>query len=440
MISRRNLIAQTAGALALRAAEQKPNILLVLADDLGFGDLSSFGAADLGTPNIDSIVQRGVRFTNFYANSPVCSPTRAALLTGLYPDCAGVPGVIRTHADNSWGYLSPGAPLLPTVLKRAGYDSALIGKWHLGLEAPNTPNLRGFDRFHGFLGDMMDDYHNHRRHGNNYMRLDDREIDPPGHATDLFSEWAVEYLRERRRASRPFFLYLSYNAPHVPVQPPPEWVERIRRREPGIDPKRAALAALIEHMDAGIGRVLDAAKEHGNTLVIFTSDNGGQLDVGADCGPLRSGKGNMYEGGIRVPACAMWPGRIAAGTQSERVSLTMDLFATACNAAGAAPPPGIDGASVLSPAPDRSTIWVRREGGDFNGRESYAIRRGPWKLLQNRPFQPYELYHLDNDPKEAANLAKAEPKVLGELAAELSRHVQRAGRVPWQPPARKPGA
>ena len=157
-------------------AQQRPNILLILADDLGYGDLSCQGATDLKTPNIDRIFNEGIRFNNCYANSTVCSPSRAALMTGCYPDLAGVPGVIRTHEDNSWGFLSPEAILLPKELKKARYHTALVGKWHLGLEAPGLPNLRGFDEFYGFLGDMMEDYYTHVREGNNYMRINDKEI------------------------------------------------------------------------------------------------------------------------------------------------------------------------------------------------------------------------------------------------------------------------
>jgi arylsulfatase A-like enzyme len=344
---------------AAGTATDKPNVLVILADDLGYGDLSCYGATDLKSPNIDRLVAAGMRFDNFYANCPVCSPTRAALMTGRYPDLVGVPGVIRTHVTNNWGYLFPQAVLLPQMLKRAGYHTALVGKWHLGLTSPNTPNERGFDHFHGFLGDMMDDYYNHRRHGFNYMRLNDREIDPEGHATDLFTQWAIDYLRERsqkreqsrvegvprvagilparaegvspsnrgpealatrgrdaRDTKQPFFLYLAYNAPHTPIQPPKEWLERVKQRESGISDRRAGLVALVEHLDAGIGRVMETLQETGlsdNTLVIFTSDNGGQLGVGGTNGPWRAGKGDMYEGGIRVPMCAVWPGRIAPG-------------------------------------------------------------------------------------------------------------------------------
>ncbi|MFB3828529.1 MAG: sulfatase [Bryobacteraceae bacterium] len=436
-LSRRGLLLAGGAAALQPGAGRRPNVLLILADDLGFGDLACYGAPDLQTPNIDGLVRSGTRFVQFYSNSPVCSPTRASLMSGRYPDCAGVPGVIRTHPENSWGYLAADAELLPATLRRAGYHTALVGKWHLGLESPNLPNERGFDYFHGFLGDMMDDYLNHRRHGINYMREDTREIDPPGHATDLFAQWAGEYLQSRRGARQPFFLYLAFNAPHVPVQPPPEWLERVRKRQPGIAPRRAALAALIEHMDSAVGKVLAALKAAGhqeNTLVIFSSDNGGQIGAGANCGPLRGNKGDMYEGGIRVPAAMAWPGVIEPGGTSERVGITLDLHATVCDAAGVAKPPRTDGVSLLGPAaPDRELFWVRRDGGGpYQGRDYYAARRGDWKLLQNSPFDPYELYNLKTDPRETRDLARAETARYRELAAALARHVQRAGAVPWQ--------
>jgi arylsulfatase A-like enzyme len=431
-----------------KADAHKPNVIVILVDDLGYGDLSSYGATDLKTPNVDSLVAAGIRFDNFYANCPVCSPTRAALLTGRYPDLVGVPGVIRTHAESNFGYLSPQAVLLPKLLKRAGYHTAIIGKWHLGLESPNVPNERGFDYFHGFLGDMMDDYYTHRRHGINYIRLNDKEIDPQGHATDLFTQWSIQYIHERAKSKQPFFLYLAYNAPHTPIQPPAEWLQRVKNREQGISDKRAKLASLIEHLDDSIGKVIGALKETGlsnNTLVIFTSDNGGQLGVGANNGPLRAGKGDMYEGGIRVPMCAVWPGRIKSSSKSNRVALTMDLLPTICEAAGAQITHEIDGRSILptlfgkpQPLEDRFLFWVRCEGGGYGGRAYYAARYGDCKLLQNSPFEQMQLYNLADDPQEAEPLDKKHP-MYDKLFAALRNHIIEAGAVPWQD-SRKAGS
>jgi arylsulfatase A-like enzyme len=423
--------------------ESKPNILLILVDDLGYGDLSCYGAEDMKTPNLDKIAASGVRFENFYANCPVCSPTRASIMTGRYPDMVGVPGVIRTHAISNFGYLSPNAVLLPEVLRKAGYDTALVGKWHLGLGSPNTPNERGFDYFHGFLGDMMDDYYNHRRHGINYMRFNNEEIDPEGHATDLFSEWASDYVRDRASSDRPFFLYLAYNAPHTPIQPPEEWLERVKDREPGIDEKRAKLVALVEHMDNGIGKVINALEESGileDTLVIFTSDNGGQLNVGASNGALNGGKGQMLEGGIKEPMFAAWAGHIEVGSNRSRVALTMDLFPTICEAAGADFHHEIDGQSILPDmlgerqpeSGERALFWVRREGGlQYGGQAFYAVRCGKWKLLQNTPFEPPKLYNLEDDPQEKRPLDKHHEQYR-TLFTELQKHIIRTGAIPWQ--------
>jgi len=414
---------------------------MILVDDLGYGDLSSYGAKDMQTPNIDNLVASGMRFDNFYANCPVCSPTRASLLTGRYPDLVGVPGVIRTHIKGNWGYLEPRAILLPQLLKRAGYHTAIVGKWHLGLASPNKPNDRGFDHFHGYLGDMMDDYYKHRRHGYNYMRLEEEEIDPKGHATDLFTQWSIDYIRRRSESKQPFFLYLAYNAPHTPIQPPEDWLTKVKKREKNIADRRARLVALIEHLDDGIGKVLEALRKTGltdNTLVIFTSDNGGQLSVGADNGPLRAGKQDMYEGGIRVPACAAWPGKIKPGSKSHRVALTMDLFPTICEAAVAKIDHKIDGRTILptllgnpQPDEDRFLFWVRREGGNYGGKAYYAARYGDYKLVQNTPFEPLELYNLKDDPKEETPLPKKH-KMYNILFNALRSHITESGATPWQ--------
>jgi arylsulfatase A-like enzyme len=436
---------------ALALPTEAPNIVLILTDDQGFGDLSSYGAHDLRTPNMDSIVARGMRFDNFYANCPVCSPSRAAILSGKYPDRVGVPGLVRTDPADNWAYLARDAVLLPAILHKAGYHTAIVGKWNLGLDAPNSPNSRGFDLFHGFLGDMMEDYLTHRRQGHNYMRLNDQEIDPPGHATDLFTQWAIQYIRERAAAAaggkdrQPFFLYLAYNAPHVPIQPPAPWLQKVQRREPGLDAKRARIVGLLEQLDDGIGQVLTALREAGleqDTLVFFTSDNGGQVDAGASVGPYRGTKGTMYEGGVRVPMAAVWPGHIRPGSRSAAVAAHMDIMASICQAAGVAPPADIDGISLLpvltgqanEPAgPERELYFVRREGGpQYLGLTSHALRRGDWKLVQNTPFAPLELYDLKADPYETHDLANSRPDVRNALARKLQEHIRQAGGTAWE--------
>ena len=419
----------------------KPNVLVILVDDLGYGDLACYGAQDMRTPKLDQLMSRGMRFDNFYANCPVCSPTRASLLTGRYPDLVGVPGVIRTHVKNSWGKLSEHAVMLPTMLKQAGYHTAIVGKWHLGLESPDKPNERGFDHFWGFLGDMMDDYWNHRRCGNNYMRLNEEVIDPEGHATDLFTAAAVDYIKGRQNQSQPFFLYLAYNAPHTPIQPPDEWLNKVKQREKDISEKRAKIVALIEHLDDGIGKVIDALEATDlakDTLVIFSSDNGGHLAAGASNGVLNGGKQQMYEGGIREPTCAVWPGKIKAGSRCDRVAVTMDIYPTVCEVAGVAIPHKIDGRSFLPTLlgqdvqeEERMLFWVRREGNVYGGRAYYAARQGNWKLLQNLPFEPMQLYNLKDDPHEDNPLRLNHP-MYRKLFSELQNHISRSGALPWQ--------
>lgn len=432
--------------LASPAAIAVPNVIVILTDDQGRGDYSTFGTADIRTPNIDRLFREGMTFNNFFANSCVCSPSRAALLTGCYPDRVGVPGVIREETpDDSWGYLARDAKLLPELLKQAGCDTALIGKWHLGIGSPNTPNDRGFDFFEGFLGDMMDDYWTHLRHGLNLMRRNRDVINPQGHATHIFTDWACNYLEERAKIAKPFFLYLAYNAPHDPIQPPLEWLEKVRRREPNISVKRAKLVALIEHLDSGIGRVLSTLDRTGlatNTLVIFTSDNGGVLSNGANNGPWRGGKGEMYEGGLRVPGAARFPGKIRPGSHTDRMTLTMDIFPTVCAAMGVQPPPNLDGVGFFptllgdsSTEPKRDLYFVRREGGPaYGGKTIEAFRRGDWKLLQNSPFAPFELYDLKSDPQEKTNLTVHEQPVFNQLEIGLRKQIQIGGQTPWQPP------
>jgi arylsulfatase A-like enzyme len=420
---------------------QHPNVLYIMVDDLGYGDLSFNGGTDIQTPHIDDLFASGATLSRFYANSTVCSPTRAAMLTGCYPDMSGVPGVIRTHEENSWGYFREDLPTLPDMLKRAGYHTALIGKWHLGLESPNMPNERGFDHFHGFLGDMMDDYWNHLRHDINYMRLNEQQIHPEGHATDLFSDWAIDYLETASASTQPFFLFLSYNAPHFPIQPPGEWLQRVKDREGNITNLRANNVAFVEHMDHGIGRVLAALQQTGldkNTIVIFTSDNGGSLPHGASNGILRGGKQNMYEGGIKAPTCFIWPGKIKQGSVANMLGLTMDLFPTLCEVAGIPVEHHIDGISLLprligkeQETNDRIVYFMRREGGSFNGLCYYAARNDRYKLIQNTPFEPLQLFDMLEDPLETQPLPHDHP-AFSQLKNALAQHIRRSGAVPWQ--------
>jgi len=270
-------------------------------------------------------------------------------------------------------------------------------------------------------------------------------VTPEGHATDVFSHWACDYLTDRAASKTPFFLYLAYNAPHDPIQPLGAWLEKVKKREPALEEKRAKLVALIEHLDEGIGKVLarlDELKLRDNTLVIFTSDNGGLLSSGANNGPWRSGKTHMYEGGLRVPFAARWPAQIKAGSSTERQATSTDIFAVACEVAGESAPKDIDGITFLptllgenQPEPERSHYFIRREGGpQYGGKTIDAIIKGDWKLLQDSPFGAQELYNLKADPQETTDLAAKEKKTFLELSALLRKEGQRGGTVGWQRP------
>ena len=332
-------------------------------------------------------------------------------------------------------------------MNRAGYHTGMVGKWHLGYEEPNLPNDRGFTFFHGFLGDMMDDYWTHLRGGVNWMRLNKKTITPKGHATEIFSRWAIEYLRKQAKdKTKPFFLYLAYNAPHFPIQPPEDWLRKVQKREPQLDLKRATNVAFVEHMDHEIGKVLDAVEELGiarDTLITFSSDNGGSVPHAATNEPWRGGKQEHWEGGIRVPTCAVWPGIIPVG-QSDELGITMDLLPTFAEIAGVPVENEIEGKSLVpiwlqgkKGDPERTLIWIRREGNfRYQGRAYYAIREGDWKLLQNHPFEPMQLVNLSKDPAEQNPLPSTHP-MARKLIGKLMLHLQESGDVPWQKPSGK---
>ncbi len=433
---------------AALTAAAGPNFLIILSDDHGYGDVSTYEEkSEVRTPNIDRIGKEGISFTAMRANCTVCSPSRAALLTGRYADRVGVPGVIRTQPENSWGWFAPGVPTLADELKKAAYHTAIIGKWHLGLESPNTPNERGFDFFKGFLGDMMDSFTTHLRHGNNYMRLNGEVIQPTGHATELFSDWAIDYLRERKQAGQPFFLYLAYNAPHFPIEPPEEWVAKVKARIPALGEERAKNVAFVEHMDHHIGRVLEALEELSladDTLLVYSSDNGGSLPHAQSNAPWRGGKQDHYDGGLRVPFALRWPSRVKAGQTSSYEGLLFDLFPTFLELAGATPSSELDAVSLVpilngSQMPAGRTLYfVRREGGPQYGGKSYeAVIRDGWKLMQNDPFSPLELYRLTEDPYETTDVSKKAPKVFRELSDAMRRQIQIGGSTAWQQAPKK---
>ena len=424
---------------SINSVAQNPNIVYILVDDLGYGDLGSYGAQDVKTPVIDELASEGKRFTRAYANSNVCSPSRAAILSGNYPDRVGVPGVIRQFEDNDWGNLSNDFVSLPDALKKSGYKTALIGKWHLGLDSPDIPNERGFDFFKGFLGDMMDDYNHHLRGGVNWMRENDIEINPKGHATDLFTQWSVDYINENKNSKNPFFLFLNYNAPHSPIQPPKKWLNLVKNRETKADLNRQKLIAFIEHLDNSIEKVLVSLEKNNlinNTVIIFTSDNGGALYYSASNKPLNGGKGNMMEGGIRVPCIVKWQSVVKPGIVKEPIML-MDFYPTLINISRKYDNLKLPSKNILPllkknmlPYDDRYMVWVRREGHVFGGRAFYAISDGRYKLLQNSPFESYVLYDLNNDPFEKNPIINKEVK--SRLQKELTKHIQISGNIPWQ--------
>lgn len=423
---------------AIVLGQSKPNIIFILADDLGYGDLQAYGSKEIQTPNIDKLAENGILFTNAYANSNVCSPSRASILTGNYPDHVGVPGVIRDNPDNTWGKLKEDAITLPQALQQNAYKTALIGKWHLGYSSPDFPNDRGFDFFKGFLGDMMDDYYTHQRNGINWMRHNKDEIFTEGvHATELFTDWAIDYVEAHANDSQPFFMFLSYNAPHDPVQPPIDFLNTIKKRTPLLSEKRQKMIAFIEHLDANVGRFMDyleTSRILENTLIVFTSDNGGALQYGASNFPLSGGKGDMYEGGIRIPCIVHLPFKKKQEQCEEAIQL-MDFYPTFISLAGGkvdtSLPSHVIPAIISSEGSHtRTMVWVRREGFIFGGQAYYAISDGRYKFVHKNPFSAYQLFDLLVDPSESNPIK--DDKKQDELKKKLTKHIQQSGQIPWQ--------
>jgi arylsulfatase A-like enzyme len=395
----------------------KPSFVFILADDLGYADLGCYGGRSSCSPSLDRMAAAGVRFTDGYANSPVCSPTRFALATGRWQyrlrGAADEPISSRTARGNPALGLPPGHPTLASLLRDAGYATALVGKWHLGFPPHFGPLKSGYDEFFGPMSGGVD-YFTHRDSGGvPDLYEGEREVQRTGYLTDLLSDKAVEFVGRAR--GKPFLLSLHYTAPHWPweTREDEEESKTIRSISHLDGGSLDTYLAMIRHMDEGIGRVLSAVDD--NTLVVFTSDNGGERF--SDNWPLTGGKMDLLEGGIRVPYIARWPGRIPAGNVTAQLALTMDWVATFLEAAGVSPHPDypLDGISLLKPVQSPSQCLERDLFWRMKFRSQKAVRSGRWKwlALEGNEF----LYDLARDPRERANRARREPERFAELRA-----------------------
>lgn len=428
------------------AKVRPPNIVIIVADDMGYADLGVHGSKDIPTPHIDALAAAGIRFTDAYVSGPYCSPTRAGLMTGRYPQRFG-------HEFNLGLQPGLGLPLtevtLADRLKAAGYRTALFGKWHLGGGAAFHPMSRGFDEFYGFLGGAHS-YLDPLPNGANAVLEGRTPVSEMGYLTDVLAERAADFIK--RQQSQPFLLYLAFNAVHTPMHASDQYLARFQHIA---DQQRRTYAAMLSAMDDGVGKTLAALREASldeSTLVFFFSDNGGPTMAGTTINgssnaPLRGSKRQTWEGGIRVPFIISWKGQLAQGTTDSRPIIQLDVLPTALAAAGLEIDPTwkLDGVNLLpyltgrlAGPPHESLFW--RLG------DNVAIRKGDWKLIRTsegplRGANPdslsalsgAELYHLADDIGEQRNLAAAHPEKLQELAAAWRRWHRELAKPLWGP-------
>jgi arylsulfatase A-like enzyme len=419
------------GAIAAAHAQtnRPPNLIVIMTDDQGYADVGFNGCKDIPTPNLDSIAQNGVRFTSGYVVYPVCSPSRAGFITGRYPQRFGYERNPRFQPGNRVSGLALTETTLADALGKVGYHSGIIGKWHLGAHPELHPLKRGFNEFFGHLGGgaryfpeeltlkeashAMDEGQSYRL----WMMRNHEPVRTTQYLTDEFSNEAVQFVT--RNKNKPFFLYLSYNAPHTPMQAAGDYLSRFANIK---NPQRRTYAAMVSAVDDGVGRLLATLREQGleqQTLVFFLSDNGGPEQANAsNNGPLRGGKSDAWEGGLRVPFAAQWPGQLPKGMVYEKPVLSLDIFATVAALAGAptnsARPldgvnlmPYLTGKNAGSP---HEAIYLRK----FD-QGAFAVRRGDYKLVIPRAGAEPQLFNLAADLGETKNLAATQPEVLGEL-------------------------
>lgn len=417
-------IASPARLLGQAARGRKPNILFIMADDLGYADVSCYGRRDYMTPAVDRLAAEGMRFTHAYANSAVCSATRTGLITGRYQNRLPI-GLEEPLGGRDVG-LPPSHPTLPSLLRAAGYSTALIGKWHLGALPKYGPLLSGYDHFWGFRGGGID-YFTHDAAGRHDLWDDDRQIREEGYLTHLLAKRTIDVINSHASGSTPFFISLHFSAPHWPWEGPDDRSESARIAASGQTVKdfyrfdsgsMATYAEMVTAMDKSIGDILatlDALDLANDTIVIFTSDNGGERF--SDTWPFTGKKTELLEGGLRIPAIIRWPGNITAGQVSDQVMISMDWLPTLLSIAGTRPhpgypPDGLDlGPIMAGAAPvDRTLCWR------YLNLSQQACRSGDWKYLKilNNTY----LFNVVEDPLERANMKERRPDIYEQLVQE----------------------
>ncbi|WP_235861246.1 sulfatase family protein [Pontibacter flavimaris] len=427
------------GAHPAQGERAKPNVIVILTDDQGSIDLNSYGATDLHTPNMDRLAKEGVRFTQFYAAAPVCSPSRAALLTGKTNLRAGLPDnvPIPERADERGQYGLPTEQVtMAEMLKKNGYHTSLIGKWHLGHRPQNLPNAQGFDYFFGHRNGVIDN-HSHFFYWDGPFIHDlyrnAEEVYRPGeHFTDVMVK-EVKSVIDRNTAT-PFFIYWAFNSPHYPYQGAPKWLEKYKH----LPTPRKEYAAFVSNTDEAIGKVLDYLDEKGlteNTIIVFQSDHGHSKEEraywgGGNAGPYRGSKFSLFEGGIRVPAIIRYPKKIPAGEVRGQLTMQMDWFPTIAELTGSKVTENIDGKSLMPIIKRRkkssSHNIVHWQIGNYKSEESqWAVRKGPWKLIGNvtepmakgKSSQLPQLFlvNVEEDVSEKTNVAAEYPDKVDEL-------------------------
>ena len=415
--------------------QRGPNLVFVLADDLGYADVGCYGARASFTPNLDRLAAEGLRFTDAYANSPVCSPTRFALMTGRYQyrlrGAAEEPIGSAARGRDDLG-LPASHPTLPSLLRDSGYRTALIGKWHLGYAPHFSPLASGYDTFFGPLGGGVD-YFSHRDWaGVHDLYEGSNQVRRSGYLTDLISERACEVIHRLRSA--PFMLSVHYTAPHWPWETRDDAGESARIGSAILHVDGGSVdtyRTMIRQMDEGIGAILAALESSGlaeDTLVVFTSDNGGERF--SDTWPFVGRKMDLLEGGIRVPLIARWPNAVPSGAVTAQTTITMDWVATMLDAAGvdAHPDYPLDGASLLATFADPTRVVERELYWRMKHRDQRAVRHGDWKYLAQDGFN--YLYDLSHDSRERANLARREPARLRDLQQRYARWASAMPGIP----------